>query len=396
MKDFSIHQTQDLTPTEHRGIKMNKIFAVIISSFSLSLYAQSYNPNARYYGNQQQPQQQNQQQQQGQMANPSGGGNLVNDMNQSADKVDKMGQATEMLGNTAVGVGTSMLASCYFSGGTTAASGSAYYQGIAGGDSPSGAGKSTANPAYNEAQGEDCYGVSALVVAAGVGLTLNGKDAKKKAGDIRQQACEVSAQGCDYGSNSGVNAGNRNGAPQSNVDEDVAEIMSDIPKNLGIRYDPDTKSFTTPDGSSVPLSAARDGSALNAAMSMMSGPGAEKVKKIKEKLDRINKESKVISMGFASGGGGGGSRGGGIVFEEDDSLDKLLAQMRNKNRRKQRTPSATAAGKVSTYNGGPIGHRMDNLFEMIHRAYDKYTEMGYFYPPGTRLGPDGLPVRQNK
>ena len=176
----------------------------------------------------------------------------------------------------------------------------------------------------------------------------------------------------------------------------MAEIMSDIPKNLGIRYDPDTKSFTTPDGSSVPLSAARDGSALNAAMSMMSGPGAEKVKKIKEKLDRINKESKVISMGFASGGGGGGSRGGGIVFEEDDSLDKLLAQMRNKNRRKQRTPSATAAGKVSTYNGGPIGHRMDNLFEMIHRAYDKYTEMGYFYPPGTRLGPDGLPVRQNK
>ena len=380
---------------------MNKIFAVIISSFSLSLYAQSYNPNARYYGNQQQQQQQNQQQQQGQMRNPSGGGNLVNDMNQSADKVDKLGQATEMLGTTAVGVGSSMLASCYFSGGSTAAAGSAYYKGALNNTEIASKSLKTAEqiPGQETTQtteGEDCYGVSALVVAAGVGLQLNGKDAKKQASDIRTQACEVSAQGCDYGSNSGVNAGNRNGAPQSNVDEDVAEIMSDIPKNLGIRYDPDTKSFTTPDGSSVPLSAARDGSALNAAMSMMSGPGAEKVKKIKEKLDRINKESKVISMGFASGGGGGGSRGGGIVFEEDDSLDKLLAQMRNKNRRKQRTPSATAAGKVSTYNGGPIGHRMDNLFEMIHRAYDKYTEMGYFYPPGTRLGPDGLPVRQNK
>lgn len=381
---------------------MNKVFAFIISSLSLSLYAQSYNPNARYYGNQQQQQnqQQNQQQQQGQLANPSGGGNLVNDMNQSADKVDKVGQATEMLGTTAVGVGTSMLATCYFSGGSTAAAGSAYHKGaLANPELASKAGLDTAAQASTEsAEGQDCYGVSALVVAAGVGLQLNGKDAKKQASNIRTQACEVSAQGCDYGNGGNPNSGNPNGAPQSTVDDDVADIMSDIPKNLGIRYDPDTKSFTTPDGSSVPLSAARDGSALNAAMSMMSGtPGGEKVKKIKEKLDRINKESKVISMGFASaGGGGGGSGGGGIVFEDDDSLDKLLAQMRNKNRGKQRMPSATAAGKVSTYNGGPIGHRMDNLFDMIHRAYDKYTEMGYFYPPGTRLGPDGLPVRRNK
>ena len=360
----------------------------------------NYDPNARYGNGQQNQQQQQQQQnqQRGQMANPSGGGNLVNDMNQSADKVDKMGQATEMLGTTAVGVGTSMLATCYFSGGSTAAAGSAYHKGaLANPELASKAGLDTAAQASTEsAEGQDCYGVSALVVAAGVGLQLNGKDAKKKADDIRTQACEVSAQGCDYGNNPGANAGNPNGAPQSTVDDEVADIMSDIPDNLGINYDPDTKSFTTPDGSSVPLSAARDGSALNAAMSMMSGPGAEKVKSIKEKLDKINKESKVVSMGFASGGGGGSSGGGGIVFEEDDSLDKLLAQMRNKNRRKQRNPSATAAGKVSTYNGGPIGHRMDNLFDMIHRAYDKYTEMGYFYPPGTRLGPDGLPVRRNK
>lgn len=64
----------------------------------------------------------------------------------------------------------------------------------------------------------------------------------------------------------------------------------------------------------------------------------------------------------------------------------------NENRkRQQRRPTATAKGKVVLYNGEPIGHKFDNLFEMIHRAYDKATEDGLFYPPNTRLNPDGTP-----
>lgn len=73
---------------------------------------------------------------------------------------------------------------------------------------------------------------------------------------------------------------------------------------------------------------------------------------------------------------------------QDEIYRAYLAKQKNS---KPRKPTATAAGKVVLYNGEPIGHKYDNLFDMIHRAYEKATDEGLFYPPNTRLNPDGTP-----
>lgn len=78
----------------------------------------------------------------------------------------------------------------------------------------------------------------------------------------------------------------------------------------------------------------------------------------------------------------------GTNKQEQLYRDFLAKQKKSKELRK---PAATAAGKVVLYNGEPIGHKYDNLFDMIHRAYEKATEEGLFYPPNTRLNPDGTP-----
>lgn len=360
---------------------MNKYIYTLSFLFSISVSANNghtYNPNTKYGGAnnsaQQQPQNTNSQNQPSQ-------NNIVNDMNQSAEKVDKLGEATEMLGTTATTVGASGLASCYFTGGGSAAQGKEVLEGVSQGETA-------------KSGNGNCYATWGLVTVAGIGLQLNGKDAKKQANKLSNQACEID-QSCNS-SPGGTNAlGGPSGLPQNtDINDDISNIMSQLPPNLGLSYDPETENFKTPSGD-VPLSAAMNGSALNQAMSMMSVEDSKKISKIKRKLNEIEEQAKVVTMGFNSGGGGAsGSRGSNTVYEEDDSLDKLLAQMRNRNRKG--SPSAVAAGKVSTYNGGPIGHKMDNIFDMIHRAYDKYTEMGYFYPPGTRLGPDGLPARTGK
>lgn len=74
--------------------------------------------------------------------------------------------------------------------------------------------------------------------------------------------------------------------------------------------------------------------------------------------------------------------------EKNKLYRAFLAKQKNQ---KPRRPAATAAGKVVLYNGEPIGHKFDNLFDMIHRAYEKATDEGLFYPPNTRLNPDGTP-----
>lgn len=396
---------------EHQGLSnMKTLTAVVFFLTSLQLFAQStgyYNPNDRYKSNNNTQQQPSNTGSVGTNSTSGGnGGNTVGEVRATKEESDQMGQVLQTVGGTATGIGASGLVTCYMTEGSNTAAGEAVKTGVthtgaAGGGANS---WSSDTPSSGSSGGESesggC-GVWLLVTAGGIAMQLNGNEAKSAANKLQNLECEMdpSAPGCGgFGGGSGLPNGVKEPNLPQSLDDQISDIVSTIPERAGVSYDPDTKTFSGADGSQVSLNTAMNSGAMDQALNMLSGsPNVEKLKKMKKHADKVTSKAKVVSMGFSSGGGASGSRGsGGVTYEEDDSLDKLLAQMRNRNRKGKRNPSSVAAGKVSNYNGGPIGHKMDNLFDMIHRAYDKYTEMGYFYPPGTRLGPDGLPVRRNK
>ncbi len=96
-------------------------------------------------------------------------------------------------------------------------------------------------------------------------------------------------------------------------------------------------------------------------------------KAMKKKIAHIKKVNKISSMGFANNGGGGAA----LKFDfEKDNYDPFKGMMDRFGKRKP--SSVTAQGKSKMYGGQPIGVKMDNIFEMVHRNYQRKRRMNGF------------------
>lgn len=148
---------------------------------------------------------------------------------------------------------------------------------------------------------------------------------------------------------------------------------------------------TFPDGSFQPTSAFASPSAMVAAgMDPAAAQAAGDVLgAINSELEKISGAS-VASMAVDGGSGGysaGGGGGGGSVDFSDLSA---FALPKLKNPFDKADDKKLLAGKTVMVGGEPIGVKGDNIFDMVHRAYQKKRVKKQFFE--TSKGPARLPA----
>lgn len=158
--------------------------------------------------------------------------------------------------------------------------------------------------------------------------------------------------------------------------QDLAKLQTSAKENLdklksqGYSVDPATGEVTTP-GGSAPASSMGSGAAMAAAGLIdesMIDEYDDQIKKIQ------NQKIDVVSMG-TSGGGGGGARSGARTYKSSyDDYDPYAAL-----RAMQRKPaSAKTQGLTKNFGGDPVGISTDNIFDMLHRNYQKKVQAREF------------------
>jgi|GEM_PF-1659228 hypothetical protein len=146
---------------------------------------------------------------------------------------------------------------------------------------------------------------------------------------------------------------------------------------------------TNPDGSFTPASAFDSPSSMMAA-----GMSAQTASAAGDVMDTIKKElegagANVVAMGVDTSGGGGGGYGGGAGGADFGDLSSFkLPSLKNPfdNADKKKL----VAGKALMVGGEPIGVKGDNIFDMVHRAYQKKRGRNQFLE--TTKGPARLPA----
>ena len=140
---------------------------------------------------------------------------------------------------------------------------------------------------------------------------------------------------------------------------------------LGYKDIPDAQAIEFPDGKKVPYSATNSAAGM-ASAGFSPSQIASGLKLQKKAQEAVADKYKVTSMGLASAGGSGG--GYGNSYEEDeeqskrkDPLAAYLASLKKKNRK----PASMAGMQRRLANGSTIGVKSDNIFDMIHRRYQK-------------------------
>lgn len=176
--------------------------------------------------------------------------------------------------------------------------------------------------------------------------------------------------GGDGDGNGGGNGGGgfETGYGNPNINGELKKL-----ENMGYKVNTSDGTITTPDGE-YSTEDFRSADAMAAA-----GMDSGQVASARQGLAALNKQLEekygkdgpsVVAMGVSSGGsngfagevGGGGDGGGG-----SDSMAAYLASLKNKLNKK-RGPSSVA-GMQKMLGGDPIGVKMDNIFDMIHRRY---------------------------
>jgi hypothetical protein len=156
-----------------------------------------------------------------------------------------------------------------------------------------------------------------------------------------------------------------------------AKKAVDALKDAGIEIDFDKQTVSGgPFGEDTPVSdlAAMGGSGGGAKL----GSSAEDKKMaalMTSKINGYNKKSrKALSLALGGGGGGGGSA---MNFDFKRSKYDPFKDLMKKFGKKGRS-TASVKGKTKLYGGAPIGVKMDNLFEMVHRRYERKRNMKTF------------------
>jgi hypothetical protein len=84
-------------------------------------------------------------------------------------------------------------------------------------------------------------------------------------------------------------------------------------------------------------------------------------------------------MGLDSRGGGGGGMNDGSEMGGGSGSDPMAAYLASlKNKMNKGRGPASVAGMQRMAGGEPIGVKMDNIFEMIHRRYQKKRKANIF------------------
>lgn len=130
-------------------------------------------------------------------------------------------------------------------------------------------------------------------------------------------------------------------------------------------------SVTAPDGTSVPSSQFGTSGGMAQA-----GFSADQIKAAQKAIADANSKYggiKVSSVDVAdgSGGGGGGNGNGG---QAGFTLPSFANPFAINNKAKQ----ALVAGKTVLFDGEPIGVRGDDIFQMVHLAYDRKRQRNSF------------------
>lgn len=137
-------------------------------------------------------------------------------------------------------------------------------------------------------------------------------------------------------------------------------------KAMGFDYDPKTGAVSTPKGS-VPAGALGSGAAM-AKAGLIDESMIGEVDAALKKASNIS----VVSMPGAGGGGGAGGSGGSSNYSDS-------AFAFNFGGGAARAPAAAkTTGLTKNFGGDPIGTSTDNIFDMVHRNYQKKVKERLF------------------
>jgi hypothetical protein len=151
-----------------------------------------------------------------------------------------------------------------------------------------------------------------------------------------------------------------------------ATYSSGIPATLanaltaaGVTVTP--SAVTMPDGTTVPSSAFSSPASMTAAG--LDGASAAKVLPDIQKAIESSNAGHVVGMGTDSGGGGGG---GGAASDGAGALPEFkIKPWKNPFETSNAAKAKFAAGKTLSLDGESVGVKMDDIFAMINRAYDR-------------------------
>ena len=150
---------------------------------------------------------------------------------------------------------------------------------------------------------------------------------------------------------------------------------------LGYGYDDKTNSVTLPDGSSIPASAASSPSSL-ASFGLDRGSVDEAFELAQKTAEKEKEDFNVVAMDVGTDGGGGGAGGfggGGAANGNGGDTDFDGAFNNLMNRYAVKRKPATAKGfSRRLAEGQSIGVSQDNIFDMIHRRYQKKRKTRVF------------------
>lgn len=125
------------------------------------------------------------------------------------------------------------------------------------------------------------------------------------------------------------------------------------------------------------------GSSLGSAGGMASaGMSPEAIKEAQKVLGALNSEmngggSRVSGMGVSEGGGSGSPGGnGGPEFQSNDANGVGHGLFGNGMNSAQK--ALMVAGKTVTFDGDPIGVKGQDIFEMVHVAYERKRQTNHF------------------
>jgi hypothetical protein len=216
----------------------------------------------------------------------------------------------------------------------------------------------------------------ALCAMGALALMQAGKDDGAAGQSAGTALTSLSAgQGSSNSTNPGTTAGTTPGAsgPGSATDggstggyadPNIAAGLAALGQN-GITVTP--KGVTTADGVTTPASAFSSSAGMTAAG--FDGAGAAKaVAAIRAALADSGMNAARVSGVALNEGGGGGNGGGGNLEPLEFKAPKLNGL------EKAQDANKLVADKSVMFGGDPIGVSVDNIFGMIHRAYDKKRE----------------------